>query len=462
LGAYSNSFSAMVPSHGVTQVKIVPSGNAPTQTVYEADAASNTLSGTAVIQQCPGAWGYSCMDGKDVGWIGDGSANFVTINNVNVASSGTYNMTIYAAVSGTRVFDVSVNGGAATQVSLTGTSFSIPSTSGMLVQLNAGSNSIQFSNPTTYAPDLDHIVISSPGAVSPGFNIAYPVQNVTIASPGQSGTASLALVPTGGFTGNVAITCTLPAAMTGASCTPANASLSDANTAVVSLAITTAPSSAAALHHRVQADDGTSVTLSKSLKAHPLRAKPSTSGVLCAILFPIPALLLIGPSLARKGSRRTKLSALLLLGLISSAVLQFSACKGGNVGKSVSSCAAVPGIPAGVEASSITSSSATLAWTTSSVSANCAVTGYSVYQDNILIATTTAPAYNVTGLSPATTYSFTVTASDSCGASAASSSANVTTASAASISTPPGTYEVTITASSGSITRNSRFQIVVE
>lgn len=183
LGVFSNSFSSTVPSHGVTLLKIGASGTAPTQAIYRADASGNTLRGGAVIQQCPGSFGYSCMDGNDVGWIGNGAS--ITINNVSVASAGIYRMTIYAAVNGTRTYDVSINGGTATQVSVTGTSFSVPSTTGMLVQLNAGANTIRFSNSRAWAPDLDHIVLSSLSAAAEGFNVSYPTQKARITSPGQ-------------------------------------------------------------------------------------------------------------------------------------------------------------------------------------------------------------------------------------------------------------------------------------
>ena len=50
------------------------------------------------------------------------------------------------------------------------------------------------------------------------FNINTPIQNVTISVPGQSGTASVTLVSTDSFPLEVKLTCTLPAAMTEATC----------------------------------------------------------------------------------------------------------------------------------------------------------------------------------------------------------------------------------------------------
>jgi alpha-galactosidase len=458
LGTYTNSFSAMVPSHGVIQVKIVPDGTALTQTVYEADAAGNTISGAAVIQQCPGSFGYSCLDGNDVGWIGGGTSNFVTINNVNVATSGTYNMTIYAMVSGTRVFYVSVNGGVAAQVSVTGTSFSVPSTSGILVQLNAGSNSIQFSNPNAYAPDLDHIVLSLAGAVTSGFNIAYPVQNVTISSPGQSGTASITLVQTGGFTGNISISCTLPAAMTGASCAPTTASLSGPSGAIASLTITTTSPSSASL--RPVFPNGNAVA--KSADSRSPHQTSHRTEEFYALLLPLPGLALLGFGFGAKGSWRNNLPLLMLFGILSVSSLPIAGCGGSTaVQGGGGSCLAAPSSPTGLSASSTTNSSTTLSWSAASAGSNCAVTGYSVYSRGNLVASTSDASYALTGLTPSTTYSFTVAANDSYGASVQSPALNITTA-AAGVPTPSGSYPVTVTATSGGITREATLQVTVD
>jgi len=62
-------------------------------------------------------------------------------------------------VNGTRSFDLSVNGGAAITVSCTGTDFNTPATTTVTVPLNAGSNTIKFSNTSAYAPDLDAVTI---------------------------------------------------------------------------------------------------------------------------------------------------------------------------------------------------------------------------------------------------------------------------------------------------------------
>jgi poly(3-hydroxybutyrate) depolymerase len=91
-------------------------------------------------------------------------------------------------------------------------------------------------------------------------------------------------------------------------------------------------------------------------------------------------------------------------------------------------CTTVPGASANLAASNTTSSGTTLHWTApTGLGANCAVTGYTVYENGTSIGTSTTTSFNVTGLSPSTMYSFTVVAGDAAGLGAQSSAASVTT-----------------------------------
>lgn len=53
---------------------------------------------------------------------------------------------------------MSVNGGAETELDLNGDTFNDPTPVVLRVQLHSGVNTIEFSNPSGYAPDLDRIV----------------------------------------------------------------------------------------------------------------------------------------------------------------------------------------------------------------------------------------------------------------------------------------------------------------
>ncbi len=92
-----------------------------------------------------------------------------------------------------------------------------------------------------------------------------------------------------------------------------------------------------------------------------------------------------------------------------------------------SACTTVPSVPTGLQASGTTSNSTNLSWNASTVAVNCVLTGYTVFRNGVAIGTTSSPNMTVTGLSPVTTYSFRVAATDAAGSSAQSTAINVTT-----------------------------------
>jgi hypothetical protein len=124
----------------------------PDSITYEAENAA--LSGSASPSYCE-----YCSGASEAGNIGGGSGNNVTFTNVTAPTAGTYQMEIDYLTSGPRSFFISVNGGQSTELDLNGSSFSLPTSTVIPVQLKAGSNTIQFSNATGYAPALDRIAI---------------------------------------------------------------------------------------------------------------------------------------------------------------------------------------------------------------------------------------------------------------------------------------------------------------
>lgn len=64
---------------------------------------------------------------------------------------------------GTRSFIINVNSGPNITLNLSGGSGNLPFPTTIPVQLNAGKNTIQFGNPTSYPPDIDRIVVSGNG-----------------------------------------------------------------------------------------------------------------------------------------------------------------------------------------------------------------------------------------------------------------------------------------------------------
>jgi alpha-galactosidase len=151
-GTVSGTYSVTLGAGAVQLLKIVPS---KTVTI-EANASGNTIAGAAKVASCAG-----CANGEKVGYIGDGAANYVTINDVDVADAGTYSLTFVYCLDGSRTFDISVNGGSGTAVALTGVNWNYPVDDTISVALKAGENTIKFYNDSAYGPDLSEITVSS-------------------------------------------------------------------------------------------------------------------------------------------------------------------------------------------------------------------------------------------------------------------------------------------------------------
>jgi alpha-galactosidase len=162
LGNFSGSYTASVPSHGVVLLKI--SGTEPGVANYEAESSSNTLSGGAVVQSCA-----SCSGGKDVGHIGNGG--ILQFNNVQTKLPGPQVVTVYYVNADTsaRTATVSVNGrpGVAVVFPSTGGSWSSPVVGSIKITgyLTGHNNTIQFSNSSAWAPDVDRVT-AQPGGTS--------------------------------------------------------------------------------------------------------------------------------------------------------------------------------------------------------------------------------------------------------------------------------------------------------
>ncbi|RSM70737.1 dockerin [Actinoplanes sp. ATCC 53533] len=143
-----------------------------TVTTYEAEAAGNTLSGTAVATSDTAASG-----GRYVGYVGAGPANTLRVTNVTAPAAGRYRMVVgyangelgagatnYNSNIVDRYGEISVNGGTAKRLYFRNTlGWSNYRTTVTDVDLAAGTNSITFGNASTgYAPNIDLIRIAAP------------------------------------------------------------------------------------------------------------------------------------------------------------------------------------------------------------------------------------------------------------------------------------------------------------
>ncbi len=158
LGTFNNSFSATLNAHASRLLKVVPGSSGGGGSSYEAESSANTLGGRAAVVACT-----SCSGGSKVGSVGRNSGT-LQFNGVQASSAGTHTLTIYYLDGDTgRTAQMSVNGGGATTVTFHGTNdnnWNVVQSLTETVQLNAGNNTIKFSNPSGPAPDFDRIVVS--------------------------------------------------------------------------------------------------------------------------------------------------------------------------------------------------------------------------------------------------------------------------------------------------------------
>jgi hypothetical protein len=130
----------------------------PLASLDVATAAGNTVAGGAVQATCS-----SCFSGGKVGFVGEGGT--LTFNGVTVPTAGTYQVVVGYLDGAGRQADVSVNGGAPQTVQFTSTgSFDTLGFQTVPMQLAAGANTIEFANPSAFAPDFNALIVpASPG-----------------------------------------------------------------------------------------------------------------------------------------------------------------------------------------------------------------------------------------------------------------------------------------------------------
>jgi hypothetical protein len=123
---------------------------------YEAEATANTFAGQAATRSSAGASG-----GALVGYVGNGAANYLQINNVTSTAVGNRTLTLHYASGDARSVQISVNGGAAITVSTPSTGgFDTIGAVAVTVALTSGTNTIRLGNTAGWAPDLDRVVVS--------------------------------------------------------------------------------------------------------------------------------------------------------------------------------------------------------------------------------------------------------------------------------------------------------------
>lgn len=132
--------------------------SAVSTTSYEAESSSNTLGGSAKVMNCS-----NCSGGKNIGYLGKNSGT-LQFNGVSAACNGNYLLAIYYvnADAGARMASIRVNRGIAITLSFASShGVNLVAILPVTVDLNAGrSNTIEFSNASSWAPDIDKVLIT--------------------------------------------------------------------------------------------------------------------------------------------------------------------------------------------------------------------------------------------------------------------------------------------------------------
>jgi hypothetical protein len=139
------------PSTAITVTTTPSSG----PTTYAAAASTNVLGGSAAVYSCSG-----CPGGNKVGYLGGGGT--LTYPDISVPVAGTYLMTLtYVDGDTGRTSVVTVNGNAI-NLPTDGTGdndWADTQTVTVPVTLQAGTNTIEFSNPDNYSADVSQIAL---------------------------------------------------------------------------------------------------------------------------------------------------------------------------------------------------------------------------------------------------------------------------------------------------------------
>jgi hypothetical protein len=124
-------------------------------TTYQANS-SGVIAGGALTQSCSG-----CSSGQTAGYLGEGGT--LTFSNVSVSTAGTYFLTIsYEDGDTGRSATLTVNGSPRTLnfIGLNNNNWTTPQKTIVAVNLNAGNNTVEFSNPSGWAPSIDQVIVN--------------------------------------------------------------------------------------------------------------------------------------------------------------------------------------------------------------------------------------------------------------------------------------------------------------
>jgi len=161
LTGVDSMYTVLVPSHGVTMLKVV--GNKTRlQEIFEAEYAwinnFNLLSNTIIVaDQGKATTEVNCSGRAKAGWLGMRADNYIEFREIYANFTGKYNLTISYLSGENRNATISINGKDTLLTNLNSGGWSTVKNSTYPVTLVKGDNTIRISNSTEWLPDLDKI-----------------------------------------------------------------------------------------------------------------------------------------------------------------------------------------------------------------------------------------------------------------------------------------------------------------
>jgi hypothetical protein len=196
LNPINSEYTTTVPSHGVVMLKIIGAKNKLKET-FEAEYAwmnnfNLNQNNIVVANQGQVIFDNNCSGLAKVVSLGKSADNYIEFREIYAKLSGKYTLTITYLCGDTRNATMSVNGKDALLSGLNSGGNTLLKSASYSVNLNAGYNTIRFSNATGSLPDLDKIQIGLNSVVSPWDGIAiatsYALGDGTSTNPYQIST----------------------------------------------------------------------------------------------------------------------------------------------------------------------------------------------------------------------------------------------------------------------------------
>lgn len=225
-------------SQGYTEDILIqlPAGSHPLQASYGGDSSFGTSTASDTITITQAATTLALSTSASTVQTGAG----VTLTAVvNTSSNGAVPAGTVQFFNGTTPIGGTVTYAGTPYVAATNTFASLQATLTTSFPAVATENiTAQFSGDPNYANSTSPLVTVTVTNAPPGFTFTASPASLNMASAGGSGTATLTVSPTNGFTGSVSFSCAVPAAMKEANCSLSPVSVTTSGTTTLTVTTT--------------------------------------------------------------------------------------------------------------------------------------------------------------------------------------------------------------------------------